>query len=329
MRLSQQVIVNRFGGPDVLTLVDVPVPVPIAGQLLLKVETAGVLYGDVMRRTDRYLIPTILPYEPGTEVAGTVIEAGQSVGDFEVGDRVLCRVASKGYAHYAVVDATRAIHLPDDIEFGAATALLAQGITAYLLTHQLVPLKGKTVFIEGAAGGVGTLMVQLARLFGASLIVGSASSETKRTFARNNGVDCAIDTSSDNWSQQILDVTKGKGIDVGYDSSGATVNGLLDCLSEFGTLVKFGRGVNENQVIEPSRLVEKNLKLVGFYLPAYFSVAHAPVLSAATDTLIKLAVSGQLKIRVEGRYPLSEAAAAHRELEGRRSMGKLVIEPWR
>ncbi|BBD96965.1 quinone oxidoreductase [Sphingobium amiense] len=328
MKPMQQVIVDRFGGPEVLTLVDVEIPKPGPGQILVRVEAAGVLYGDVMRRTDRYLLPTPLPYRPGTEIAGVVADVGNGVTSPAIGERVVCFVGSSGYAHYAIAEATSAIALPDSIEFGEATALLAQGVTAYLLTHDVANPQGKSVFIESAAGGVGMQVIQLARARGATFIAGSASSASKREFALAGGADLMIDSREDGWAEQILEGTAGRGIDLAYESSGASFREILKCLSPFGMLVKFGRGVDEKQSLDPTILVEKNQALRGFYLPGYRDADHIRLLGGATKALIDLVVSGALKVHVDHRYALSEAAEAHRGIENRRTIGKVVIEPW-
>jgi NADPH2:quinone reductase len=329
MESAKQVIVDHFGGPDVLKVVDAVIPSPGHGQLLVRVEAAGVLYGDIMRRTDRYLTPTSLPYAPGTEVAGTVAAMGPGVSTAAVGDRVLCRVASHGYSQYTLADATSALALPDSIEFGEATGLLAQGLTAYLLTHDAANLNGKSVFIEAASGGVGMQMVQMARAQGATFIAGSASSEEKRELARRNGVDLMVSSVTPGWSHEVLEATHGLGPDVAYESSGAMFSELLKCLAPFGTLVKFGRGVNENQTFDPSHLLGKNQSLRGFYLPGYFDQAHLPMINAASHALIDSVLRGELKVRVGHRFALNEAALAHHAIEGRLTTGKVVLEPWR
>lgn len=328
MNSALQVIVRQFGGPDVLELVEVPVPVPGANQLLVRVEAAGVLFGDVMRRTDRYLLPTPLPYEPGTEIAGTVVATGPGVTTHAAGDRIVSRVPSGGYAQYALATASHATRLPHGVSFADATVLLAQGMTAWLLTHETVDLRDKSVFIESAAGGVGSLMVQLARRQGARLIVGSASTEDKRHFARQGGVDLAVDSLAPGWDKEILDLTGGRGVDVAFESSGASLPALLRCLSPFGTLVKFGRGVDEHQSIDPSFVIEKNQTLRGFYLPPWFAPEHADIIQAGTQDLLDGLVDGSLRIAISERFPLGRAGAAHEAIEARRSMGKLVLEPW-
>lgn len=328
MSLSQQVIVTSFGKPDVLTVIDLSAPSPRPGQLLIKVKAAGVLFGDTVRRADRYVIPTALPYEPGSEVAGTIVEMGKSVFGFEIGDRVLCRVASKGYARYAVVDAANAMYLPDEIEFGTATALLGQGVTSYLLTRHLVALKGKAIFVEAAAGGVGIQVVQLARQAGASMIIGSASTQAKRDFALGIGVDLAVDLSSTDWVDQTLDATRGKGLDVGYCSSRPTAQDLVKCLTEFGTIIHYGVESCATLLLESCIGFTQNQRFARFYLPGYFKPAYTSLLNSAGSSLMKLVLSGHLKIHVDTRYSLHEAAEAHRALEERTNIGKIVIEPW-
>lgn len=328
MMSARRVVADRFGGPEVLKVVDVAIAPPKAGQVVVRVEAAGVLYGDIMRRTDRYLTPTPLPYYPGTEIAGTVVSTGEDVSAVKAGDRVLSRVSSQGYSQYAIVDAVQAIILPDEIGFAEATALLAQGVTAHLLTHEIVPLKRKSVFIEAAAGGVGMQMVQMARAQGATFIVGSASSEEKRALARKNGVDLMVSSVDHGWSDQVLEATRGRGIDVAYESSGTGFADLLKCLTPFGTLVKFGRGVNESQSFDPAAIISGNQSLRGFYLPGYFGPNHLPLLAAVTRTLLNAVVGGELKIHVNHRFPLERVVLAHKEIEERKTTGKVVLEPW-
>jgi NADPH2:quinone reductase len=328
MRSARQVIVDRFGGPDVLKIVDVSIASPRPGQIMVRVEAAGVLYGDITRRTNRYLTETPLPYAPGTEIAGTVVEIGQDVTAPKVGDRVHCRVGSQGYAQYALVEANHAIPLPDAIGFAEATTLLVQGLTAYLLTHDVATLRGKSVFIESAAGGVGIQVAQMAKAQGASFVVGSASSEEKREYARRSGVDLAVSSVESGWSGQVLEATHGRGVDVAYELSGAAFAELLKCLAPFGTLVKLGRAVNEHQSFAPSQLVGKNFAVRGFYLPGYSDGAHLALLGEATRSLIDSVLSGRLKVDVGHRFPMNEVGLAHRAIEERRTVGKVVLEPW-
>ncbi|UPG92725.1 quinone oxidoreductase family protein [Luteibacter aegosomatissinici] len=328
MASAQQVIVRQFGGPEVLEIVDVPVPSPGPGQVLVRVEAAGILYGDVMRRTDRYLLPTALPYEPGTEVAGFVVSAGRGVRGFAAGDRVVGRVPSRGYAQYALVEVAQANVLPPTIGFAEATAVLAQGTTAWLLTHHVADVRGKAVFVESAAGGVGSQVVQMARWMGATKIIGTASSEEKRDFARMIGADLAIDPSVDGWADEITRFTGGQGVDVAYESSGASLAGLSRCLAPFGTVVKFGRGVNEQNALDLHRFVERNQLVRGFYLPAWFTGDRASLVRHGMRTLIDALADGHLRVSVSGRFGLNDAAVAHKAIEARHTVGKLVLEPW-
>jgi NADPH2:quinone reductase len=328
MRSARQVIVDRFGGPDVLKVVDVSIASPRPEQIMVRVEAAGVLYGDITRRTNRYLRETPLPYAPGTKIAGTVVGIGEDVTAPKVGDRVHCRVGSQGYAQYALVEANRGIPLPDAIGFAEATTLLVQGLTAYLLTHDVASFRGKSVFIESAAGGVGMQVAQMAKAQGASFVAGSASSEEKREYARRSGVDLAVSSVESGWSGQVLEATHGRGVDVAYELSGAGFAELLKCLAPFGTLVKLGRGVNEHQSFDPPQLVGKNFAMRGFYLPGYSDGAHRALLGEATRSLIDSVLSGRLKVDVGHRFPMNEVGLAHRAIEERRTVGKVVLEPW-
>lgn len=328
METAKQVVVHRFGGPEVLELIDSPIPTAHAGEILVRVEAAGVLYGDIMRRTDRYLLPSVLPYWPGTEIAGTVVDVGENATKFTVGDRVVCRVASGGYAQYAIAKEVASSHLPDEIGFADATALLAQGLTAYLLSHNTVDLHGKAVFIESIAGGVGSQMMQMARALGAKFIVGSASTPDKREHALRLGADFMVSSVEINWADSVNQATGGRGLDVAFESSGTSFVELLKCLAPFGTLVKFGRGVTEHQAHDPSTLLEKNQTIRGFYLPGYFGQDHQNLVSSATNTLIRSAVDGDLTIRVSQRFGLKDVQLAHSAIEQRKTTGKVVLSPW-
>jgi len=325
---TKQVVATQVGSPDVLTIVEARIGAPADGQIVVKVEASGVLYGDIMRRTDRYLTPTPFPYHPGTEIAGTIAATGSGVTDRKIGDRVAGFVPSHGYAQYAIAESAAMVDLPTAIGFGEATALLAQGTTAYLLTHDAAALRGRSVFIESAAGGVGQQMVQMARALGASFVVGSASTEDKRSQILRNGADKAVTSIGSGWAQDILEATSGNGLDVAYESSGASFAELVKCLGPFGTIVKFGRGVNETLSFEPSRFVFGNQSLRGFYLPGYRDPAQVGKLVGATREVLRMAQAGDLRVKVDRRYRLSEASLAHRAIEERATSGKVVLEPW-
>jgi NADPH2:quinone reductase len=171
-------------------------------------------------------------------------------------------------------------------------------------------------------------VAQMAKAQGASFVAGSASSEEKREYARRSGVDLAVSSVESGWSGQVLEATHGRGVDVAYELSGAAFAELRKCLAPFGTLVKFGRGLNEHQSFDPSQLVGKNLAMRGFYLPGYSDGAHLALLREATRSLIDSVLCGRLKVDVGHRFPMNEVGLAHRAIEQRRTVGKVVLEPW-
>ena len=316
--------VHAVGGPEVLTYEDVPVPEPGPGQALVKVEAVGLNFIDCYFRAGMY--PTALPFTPGNEGAGTVSAIGTGVSSVSVGDRVCYAPALGAYAEYQAVAADRLIPVPEGVELKTAAAATLQGMTAQYLTTSTYPLKpGDTALVHAAAGGVGLLLVQIAKLKGAR-VFGTVSTEEKAAVAREAGADAVIRYTEQDFETEIMRLTDGKGVNVVYDSvAKTTFDKSLNCLAMRGMLALFGQSSGPVQAFEPSRLAKKALFLTRPGLGQY-TVTREELLARAKDVFGWVA-SGKLKVRVSRTLPLREAPEAHRLLEGRKTTGKVLLVP--
>ncbi len=311
--------VSEWGGPEVLELVeDAPMPEPAPHELLVNVSRAGVNYADTHARENSYLAPYQLPLIPGGEVAGTT----------EDGHRVVGMTASGGYAEYAAVARAAAFEIPDGVSDAAALALLVQGLTAWHLYRTSAHLvEGESVVVHAAAGGVGSLAVQLGKAFGAHVIA-TASSEEKRALALELGADAAVDVTREDLTDALVDANGGKRVDVVLEMVGGRVfDASLRALAPFGRLVTYGMASREDPSrIAPGNLMRHSTAVVGFWLVHCFARPEE-MLAAPLRDLFGRVESGELKI-VEGPvYPLSEARRAHEDLQARRTIGKLLLDP--
>ena len=328
----RQVQFSRFGGPEVLEVVEKPTPAPGKGQVLVRVRAIGVNFADTLLRQNRYAITPELPAIPGSEVVGTIERLGDGVSGLTIGARVAVPLfatgaAVGGYVDYMVVEAGLIVPLPDAVSFEAALALMVQGLTALYLTNQISP-KDKTVLVNAAAGGVGSLLVQLAKRSGAKAVIAAASAAKKLDFARSLGADVSIDYTKPDWVDEVRAASCGAGPDIIYESVGGDVTkGCLAALAPGGELVIYG-ALNiqgfEFGVPELLGIIFKNQSLTGF---ALLGLLNSEGLKAGLAELFDLAVRGELKVTVGATYPLEHAADAHRALEGRGSTGKLVLVP--
>lgn len=323
---------SRFGGPEVLELVERPIPVPDAGQVLVRVHAAGVNLAEALMRANRYAVTPSLPAVPGSEVAGTVEAVGRGVRGVERGMRVAVPLFASGsnlggYAEYVSADASLLVPLPDSLSFDAATALMLQGVTALYLVRR-IPANGKTVLVSAAAGGVGSLLVQLARRAGATSVIAAASTPAKLDLARRLGADAGVNYTDADWVEQVRAATAGAGPDIIYESTGGAVTrAALEALAPGGTLVIYGAlNIQEFHLGVPELigLIFRNQSVAGFALPTLLTPEG---LRRALAELFDLAACGTLEVTVGGTYSLEHAAAAHRALEARRTVGKLVLLP--
>ena len=320
--------IHETGGPEVLQTEEVDTPSPGPGEVLIEVEIAGVNYADTGMRRGMFHGPggADLPMIPGFEVAGTVAALGEGVDGPAEGTRVVAVLGSGGYAGYAVAGADSIVELPDGVELAAATgALLVQGITAYGVLHdagRVVP--GDSVLVQAAAGGVGSLAVQLAKLAGAETVVGTAGSQEKREYALSLGADHAVDYHQEDWPDQVLEATGGRGADVILESVGGQSGArAYDCLAPLGRLVTFGAASGEG--LQPPDMWQLNLKgqsVSGFGGP-WIRPGRAAAARKEISTYLQ---NGELQVPVGQTFPLDAAAEAHRAIEGRATIGKVLLE---
>ncbi|MER9414409.1 zinc-binding dehydrogenase [Mesorhizobium sp. M0306] len=320
---------NRFGGPDVLDIVAVPKPEPQAGEVLVRVHAAGVNFFEVLMRADRYAVTPQLPMIPGVEAAGIVEALGQGVDASLLGTRVAAPLFASsrpfgGYADYVTIDASLAVPLPDSLSFGDATALMVQGLTALHLSRRSPP-GGKSVLVGAAAGGVGSLLVQLAKRAGAGRVVAAAGSKTKLDHALSLGADAAVDYSNTDWPERVRAATGGAGVDIIYDVVGGPLTAVaLEALAPCGELVFAALGRYALGAPQMEAMIVRNQSLRGF---ALLPLLSADLLRDGLSELFNLAASGELKVINGGRFPLDQASQAHRLLDERGTTGKVVLIP--
>jgi NADPH2:quinone reductase len=318
---------TEYGGPEVLKLVDIEKPVPTGHEVLIEIKAIGVNYADTARREGRYVIKTPLPFIPGAEIAGVVAAVGEQVTKIKPGTRIVTLIESGGYADFAIVDELVLIPIPEQLDFHHAVALPLQGLSAYHILKTMGRLeKDESVLIHAAAGGVGTIAVQLAKLFGAGQVIATASSEEKLALARAMGADVLINYTEPNWEEQVLEATGGKGVNVALEMVGGDVfNKTVKCLATFGRLVIFGAASGEQSQFYPSMLMGRNQSVIGFFLP---QIMRKPeLLQPSLVELFTYLGTGQLKLTIGGVFPLEEAANVHKLLQSRKTYGKLILEP--
>lgn len=316
--------VAQFGSPEVLHLIEAPNPIPQAGQILVEVKAAGINFADIMARQGIYPNVSTAPFRPGYEVAGVVTAWGEGVQGFTGGERVMGLLAGMGgYTSHALISAAEAIRLPEGLDFAPATALLVQGLTAYFLLEAGQLQAGQTVLIPGAAGGVGSLAVQIARLKGAGKIIGLAS-PAKHDLVRSLGAEVALDYTHSGWAQRVLAETGGQGVDIFLDSQGDLAGEGFEALGQKAHWLIFGSQAGKGNPLAPERMgamVGKNISLRGYVI--FGDVAQY---GRALSEMIGWTLNGKLKISVE-RFPLDEVARAHEAISNRQTTGKVVLEP--
>lgn len=320
---------HETGGPEVLVFEDVADPTPGPGEVLIKVEAVGMNFADIIRRKgDPYPEASPTPFILGAETAGTIAALGDGVTGIPIGLPVLAAPGAGGYAQYAVVPAATIIPLPNGFDAVTAAALLGHGLTAAVTLKQAAKIQpGETILIEGAAGGVGSFAIQLAKLYGAGKIIAAASTPDKRAKAESLGADASVDYTKAGWSDEVKRLTDGKGVNIVIETTGGqTLGQALDAMAPFGRMIFLGQSSGETALVDPWRLTTMNHSVIGFYIGAY--LADAGLLMATVGELIGFVANGQVKIQVGTVLPLSQAAEAHRLLEGRKTTGKVVLQPW-
>jgi NADPH2:quinone reductase len=316
--------VHAPGGPEVLKYEDVPQPVPGPLETLVKIDAAGVNYIDVQQRTGRYPTP---PYILGQEAAGTVAAVGSAVRDVRPGDRVAYSGILGGYAEYAAVPAERLVGLPDGVSTKHGAAAMLQGMTAHYLACTTYPLKpGDTCLIHAAAGGVGLLLCQIAKLRGAR-VFGTVSTEAKARLAREAGADEVILYTERDFEEEVKRLTGGAGVQVVYDSVGQTTfAGGLNCLARRGMMVLYGQSSGAVDLLDPQVLNQKGSLFLTRPTLAHYVATRAELEVRAGEVLGWIR-EGRIKVRIGKEFSLADAAEAHRLLEGRHTMGKVLLIP--
>lgn len=316
---------KHTGGPEVLQLEDVAVPAPGPNQALVRVAAAGVNYIDVYHRTGLY--PMLLPIPIGLEGAGVVEKLGEAVTGLEVGDRVAWAGVPGSYASHVVAPVDRLVPVPDGVSIETAAAIPLQGMTAHYLTKTVFPLgREHSILLHAAAGGVGLLLIQLAKRAGAK-VIGTTSTEAKAALAEGVGADHVINyTTTTDFAVEVKRLTGERGVDVAYDSVGkATFDGSLDSLAPRGMLVLFGQASGPVGPLDLLRLSKGSYFLTRPSLQHYTATRDELLMRA--DEVFRLVARGELRVRIDKTFPLSEAAEAHRALTGRATTGKVLLIP--
>lgn len=317
--------VESYGGPDQLVYTDIAKPEPKPNEALVKIEAIGLNFIDVYHRTGLYPLP--LPFTPGSEAAGTVESIGSAVSEVSIGDRVAYAMSVGSYAEYAAVPAARLVKMPEGIDAQAGAAAMLQGMTAHYLSKSTYPLKsGDTALVHAAAGGVGLLLIQMAKRAGAR-VFGTVSTEEKARLAREAGADEVILYTEQDFQQEVRRLTDGKGVQVVYDSVGKTTfMKSLDSLAPRGVLALFGQSSGSVPAFDAALLAQKGSLYLTRPSLAHYVLTREELLWRAGDVLNQI-TAGELKLRIEKTFPLSEATEAHRQLEARMTTGKILLLP--
>ena len=317
--------ITKHGGSEAMEYKDVTTPDPGTDEVLLKLGACGVNFIDVYQRTGLY--PVNLPYILGLEGAGRVEQIGNDVSSFSIGDSVAFTGAAGAYAEYVVVPAGKLVRLPQEIDFRSAAAVMLQGMTAHYLAFSTYPIKSSdTCLVHAAAGGVGLLLVQMAKQCGAR-VFGTVSTEEKAALARSAGADEVILYTQKDFEQDVKSLTDGKGVNVVYDSVGKdTFEKSLNCLSLQGYLVLYGQSSGPVPPFDPAILNTKGSLFLT--RPSLFHyIADRASLEKRAEEVLDWVAKGQLNLRIEHVFPLAEAADAHSSLEGRKTTGKVLLIP--
>src|SRR5215212_8937650 len=311
--------IEEFGGPEVLQVADLPRPEPGGGEVLIEVSRAGINFADTHQRENSYLARFELPLVLGGEVAGTTAD----------GRRVVALLRSGGYAEYAAAPEATTFPLPDGLDGGAALALLVQGLTAWHLFRTSAKLaEGESVVVVSGAGGVGSLAVQLAKPFGAGRVIATASTEEKRAKAIELGADAAVDPATEDLKAALVEANEGRPLDVVLEMSGGRVfDQCAEALAPFGRVVAYGIAGGEQNTLETGRLMRKSRAVVGFWL--MHCLGRRDMMEEPLADLFGRASRGELVPQVGATYALSDVRQAHEDLQGRRTTGKLLLDPSR
>src|ERR1700704_465858 len=309
---------SEFGGPEVLELVELPKPEPGAGEVLIRVSRAGLNFADTHTRTNSYIRKATLPLVPGGEVAGVREDTGE---------RVVALVGDGGYAEYATAPCELAFPIPDGLDDGTALAMIIQGVTAWHLYRTAARVgEGESVVVHAAAGGVGSLAVQLGHPLGAGRVIATASSAEKRALALELGADVAIDPDPEGLTERLIEANGGRQVDVVFEMAGGAVfDASYAALAPFGRIVVCGIASQQPNEVSTGSLLRHSRAVVGFYL--FHCLERPRMFAEALSDLFARAARGELRTVIGGTYPLEQAAQAHIDLRERRTTGKLLLDP--
>jgi NADPH:quinone reductase len=315
MRAIQQ---REFGGPEVLELVDLPIPEPGEGEVLIRVSRAGMNFSDTHQRRDDYLAKQELPLVPGTEVAGVREDTGE---------RVVALSGNGGYAQYAVAPAALTFPIREGVDDGTALALLVQGLTAWHLYRTSARVQpGESVVVIAAAGGVGSLAVQLGKPMGAGRVIATASTQAKRDLTLELGADAAVDADAEGLKERLIEANLGRQVDVVFEMAGGPVfDACLAALAPFGRLVTYGIASGKGNEVHTRKLMGRSRAVVGFWL--MHCLGRPAMVDEALADLYDRAARGELRAVIGATYPLSEARQAQIDLAERRTTGKVLLDP--
>jgi NADPH:quinone reductase len=324
--MPKAIVVEKLGDASELKLQEVAVSKPARGQVTVRISAIGVNFIDIYYRTGLYPMP--LPFTPGGEMCGVVEAVGAGVRDFRKGDRVACGTAGSGcYAEVANIDAGKLVKVPTGISDEVAAAMMLKGMTVQYLIRQIYRVKkGDTILVHAAAGGVGLILCQWAKSLGAK-VIGTVSSPEKAKLAKAHGCTYPINYSTENFVERVREITKGKMLPVVYDSIGKnTFPASLDCLHKRGLFVTYGNASGPVPAFPPALLAQKGSLMMT--RPSLFSFTSTPEeLRKVAGNLMKVVKSGAVKIKVNQRYALKDAAKAHTDLAARRTTGSIVLIP--
>jgi len=309
---------SEYGGPEVLALVELPVPQPDEDEVLVRVTRAGLNFADTHRRTNSYLSKDVLPLVPGSEVAGVREDTGE---------RVVALVSDGGYAEYAIASAALTFAIPGGVDDATALALLMQGLTAWHLYRTCGRVAaGESVVVHAAAGGVGSLAVQLGRPMGAGRVIATASTADKRALALELGADAAVDGAAEGLTERLVEANLGRPVDVVLEMAGGAVfDASLKALAPFGRLVTYGIASGDSNSVRSGSLMRSSRSVVGFWL--MHCLGRPAMIDEALADLFERVRAGELRVVAGPAYPLADAARAQADLAGRRTVGKVTLDP--
>jgi NADPH2:quinone reductase len=311
------IYITEFGGPEVMKYVDLPEPVPAGSQVLLDVTAIGINYADTHQTENSYLSTQKLPLIPGMEVVGKMPD----------GSRVLALAATGGYCQKTLVNPKTVIPLPDKVSDGQALAMMVQGSTAHMILKKMGQIKaGESVVIHAGAGGVGSVAIQLAKLWGA-FVIAVTSSDEKKKLCMELGADVVVDANEADLTAALIKANNGKGVDLILEMvGGSTLDQSLEALAAFGRLVVYGMASRKApKAIHPGALMPKSQSVIGFWLVN--ALADKELMAEVFMDLFGMIISGKLKPVIGSTYPLSKAADAHRDMLARKTVGKIVLDP--